>query len=103
MRNVLARYQSAYDRLDAHSAKVIWPSLNERALARAFEGLESQDVAFSDCRLNVIGSRAQASCSGTARYVQRVGSKRSQQEARQWTFKLSKESNAWKIDSVQAR
>lgn len=103
VRHVLSRYQSAYDRLDARSAKEIWPSLNERALARAFEGLQSQDVAFSACRLDVSGSRAQASCSGTARYVQRVGSKRSQQEARQWTFKLSKESNAWTIDSVQTR
>lgn len=103
VRAVLSRYQSAYERLDAAAAKDIWPSLNERALSRAFEGLESQEVAFNDCRLMVTGSRAQASCSGTARYVKRVGSKASQREPRQWTFKLSKDSNAWKIDAVQTR
>ena len=103
VRTVLSRYRSAYERLDAGAAKKIWPSLNERALARAFEGLESQDVEFSDCRLAVTGSRAQASCTGTARYVKRVGSKSSRPEPRQWTFKLKKESNTWQIDTVQTR
>ena len=103
VRSILSRYRSAYDRLDATAAKDIWPSVNERALARAFEGLESQEVEFSNCRLAVSGNNAQASCAGTASYVRKVGSKVSQREPRQWTFKLKKQSNAWQIDSVQTR
>ena len=103
MRRAVTRYQSAYERLDAGAAKEIWPSVDEAALARAFENLESQNLSLSDCRFEVTGLRAQASCLGTARYVRRVGSKAPQQNARQWTFKLSKRASTWKIDSVQIR
>ena len=60
VRSILSRYRSAYDRLDATAAKDIWPSVNERALARAFEGLESQEVEFSSCRLAVTGQHQDA-------------------------------------------
>ena len=103
VRSALARYQSAYERLDAGAAKDVWPSVNEAALARAFENLESQDLALSDCRLAVTGNRAQAWCKGTARYVRRVGSKAAQQDQRLWIFTLSKDASSWKIDSVQTR
>ena len=103
VRNLLSRFQSAYDRLDASAAKSIWPSVNERALARAFDGLESQDVSFADCRLSVSAMHAQAYCTGTARYVRRVGSKAIQQEARQWSFSLSKDENTWRIETVEMR
>lgn len=103
VRTLLTRYRSAYERLDASAAKQVWPSVNERALAKAFEGLESQDVEFSSCRLAVNGNSAQASCAGTASYVRRVGNKVNQREPRQWTFKLKKQSNAWQIDSVQTK
>jgi hypothetical protein len=103
VRTVLSRYRDGYERLDAHAVKQVWPSLNQSALARAFEGLESQDVVFSACRLNVAGNRAEASCSGLTTYVQRVGNKSPQSNSREWTFKLRKDSNAWAIASVETR
>ncbi len=101
--SALSLYQSAYQRLDASAAQRVWPSVNEAALARAFQNLESQDLSLSDCRFEVNGTQAQATCSGTARYVRRVGSKVAQQEQRQWLFRLSKDASTWKIDSVQTR
>jgi hypothetical protein len=103
IRGVLAHYQSAYERLDAGAAKAVWPSLDERALSRAFDGLVSQDVQFDACNVSLAGVRATASCTGEARYVRRVGNRNAQAERRQWTFFLAKNGAAWQIASVQVR
>jgi len=100
---VTVRAPAAYERLDAGAAKDVWPSVNEAALARAFENLESQDLSLNDCRLTVTGNEAQASCNGTARYVRRVGNRAVQQDQRQWIFTLSKDGGTWRIDSVRTR
>jgi hypothetical protein len=101
IRGVLNRYQAAYERLDAQAAKQIWPTVNERALARAFSGLESQSMTFDQCRISVATNNALASCRGSASYVGRVGSKSGQRQNREWTFRLRKAGEGWQIDSVQ--
>ena len=75
VRRALQQYKSAYDALDARSAQAVWPVVNERALARAFDGLESQNVTFDACDVHVTGDLARALCRGTTRYVAKVGSR----------------------------
>ena len=100
---VLSQYARAYGQLDAGAAREVWPSVNERALARAFAGLASQDVAFDDCQIDVIGTRANASCRGKASYVGKIGSGEQRTEARTWRFELRRDGEAWKIENAEAR
>ncbi len=100
---VLERFQLAYRELDAGAAKAIWPGVNQRALARAFDGLESQDLAFERCDLTVTGPDAKAACRGYATYVPRVGSKTPWIVSRQWTFQLKKGDAGWVITGAETR
>jgi hypothetical protein len=100
---VLNQYARAYARLDAEAARAVWPSVDERALARAFAALSSQDVAFDDCSIEVQGPKANASCRGTARYVGKVGNGQLRTEPRVWRFELHRDGEAWKIANAEAR
>src|SRR3954466_3635426 len=80
---VLNQYARAYGQLDPSAARAVWPTVDERALARAFASLESQDVSFDNCEVHVTGSLASASCRGTASYVGKVGSRQARTEPRQ--------------------
>ena len=102
IQNVIRRYESAYERLDAAAAKEIWPSLDERALANAFAGLSSQTLTLQPCRVDVTSSSAVALCSGYATYVGRVGNKAGQIQRRIWRFQLQKSGEIWQIGSVQS-
>ena len=103
MAAVLNQYARAYGQLDAGAAREVWPTVNERALARAFAGLASQDVAFDDCQIDVIGTKANASCRGKASYVGKIGSGEQRTEARTWRFELRRDGEAWKIENAEAR
>jgi len=101
---VLDQYARAYGQLDASAARAVWPSVDERALARAFAGLQSQNVSFDNCDVNVSGATAKASCRGHASYVGKIGSREPRIEQRQWTFELKRDGNdAWKIENAQAQ
>ena len=103
IRELLTRYRAAYEALDARSAKHIWPSVDERALARAFDGLNSQTVTFDACDLAVSGARASVSCRGSASYVTRIGNRSVHTAGRQWNFQMQKSADQWQIASVQTR
>jgi hypothetical protein len=98
----LQRYRAAYQDLDARSAQAVWPAVNQAALARAFNGLESQTLTFDDCDVRVSGEAAWATCRGSARYVPKVGSRDPRTESRTWTFTLKKAGEDWKIDTARA-
>ena len=100
---VLARYASAYERLDASAVKDIWPTVDERALARAFSDLDAQSIVFDACDLTIAGTRATASCRGTARYATSVGKRNNVMQTRQWTFLLERSPERWEIQQVQVR
>jgi hypothetical protein len=102
VRYLLERYRSAYEQLDARAARRVWPSLDERRLARAFSSLESQALAFEECRVDVGAARGVAECRGRATYVGRIGSRSPQTEDRSWTFVLQKTANRWAIQSVRS-
>ena len=99
---VLNQYARAYGRLDPGAARAVWPTVDERALARAFASLESQEVSFDNCDIDVKGATASASCRGTASYVGKVGSRQARTEARQWIFELKLHGDDWKIEKAQA-
>ena len=101
--NVLGRYRTAFNKLDAGAAVAVWPTVNEKTLARAFERLESHDLSFESCQIEVFAGLAEAACSGSARYVPKVGSRTPKDEARRWRFSLRKASGGWLIDRVDAR
>jgi hypothetical protein len=104
IQNALARYRRAFSSLDANAVRAVWPTVNERTLSRAFERLEQQQVAFDNCQIDLTDSeRAEANCSGTARYVPRVGSRTPRVDQRQWRFSLVKVRDQWLIGAVEAR
>ena len=98
----LQRYRTAYDGLDAQSAQAVYPAVNQAALARAFDGLESQTLTFDACDVQLRGDAARATCRGTARYVPKIGSREPRTEPRTWNFTLRKAGSDWKIDSARA-
>jgi hypothetical protein len=99
----LKRLQLAYARRDAALVKEVWPSVDERALARAFEGLRSQSVTFDRCETRVTAPTGEMQCHGVTTYVPRLGGQAPRSEARQWRFRMEKNGENWVIDSVTAR
>jgi hypothetical protein len=103
IQRTLGQYRSAYQLLDAQAARAVWPSVDVRALARAFDGLTSQELAFDTCLFEIAGEAATAQCRGSASYTPKIGGRAARLESRQWTFHLRKLDEGWKIQSVQAR
>jgi hypothetical protein len=102
VRATLAHYESAYSRLDAAAAGAVWPAVDRRALARAFEGLQSQTVSLGRCEVVMNGATARAECTGSARWTPRVGGG-PQSAPRQWRFDLRNERGGWVITSADVR
>ena len=102
VKQALQRYRTAYDGLDAQSAQAVYPAVNQAALARAFDGLESQTLTFDACDVQLRGEAATATCRGSARYVPKIGSREPRIEPRVWNFSLRKNGSDWKIDSARA-
>src|SRR5262245_28820680 len=103
IQTVLSRYRTAFRDLDAGAARAIWPGVDAKALGRAFESLERQDLIFNSCQIAVRDVRAVASCDGKARYVPRICNRDPHDERRSWEFKLRKVDDVWLIDTVSAR
>jgi hypothetical protein len=102
VRDVLRRYQTAYDRLDASLAHDVWPGVNQAALARAFGDLESQSITFNTCDVRLRADTAAAMCTGSARYTPKVGNREARVEPRVWNFTLRKRTNGWLIETARA-
>jgi len=100
--DALCRYRRAYNRLDARSAQAVYPAVNAPALARAFDGLESQSLQFDECEIDVRGGLANVTCRGSSRYVTKIGSRDPHVEPRTWDFTLRKDQGDWKIENARA-
>jgi hypothetical protein len=94
---VLHDYTRAFERLDVQAAKAIWPSVDDRALQRAFEQLDGQQLRFASCGVSVSGQDANARCRGEATYRPKVGSRVLRLTEREWTFNLSRDNDTWQI------
>ena len=102
VRRTLARYEAAYSDLDASAARAVWPTVDQRALARAFDGLASQRISLNDCDVVVTGATARATCSGAATWTAKVGGQQATQ-ARRWSFELKDAAGSWQIVRAEAR
>jgi len=102
IRNVLLRYETAYNRLDASAASSVWPGVDQAALDRAFKGLLSQRVSLGLCDITVVGDIGGASCAGKARWEPRIGGGL-QTADRYWTFNLRKTGDSWRIEQIRVR
>ena len=103
VQTVLERYARAYGQLDARAVRAVWPSVDERALARAFGDLASQSVSFDTCEIDVRGATATAACRGKAHYVTKIGSQNIRTESRTVRFALTRSGEDWKIDRAETR
>jgi hypothetical protein len=99
---VLERYRLAFSTLNS-GVSDFWPSVNSRALDRAFNELEQQSFEFDKCRVQLKGGQAEATCTGKATFVPKVGNKTPRTQSRQWSFQLVRAGSRWIIDSVQSR
>lgn len=102
VRTVLNSYAAAYSALDANAAQRVWPGVNRSALARAFDSLASQQVQLGDCRIDVSGASATATCAGTATWSPKIGGGR-HSEARRWSFELARSGSGWQIVSARVQ
>jgi hypothetical protein len=102
VRALLQKYQAAYERLDAGLVHAVWPGVNEAALARAFGGLESQALTFKTCDVQLRGTTANVVCTGTTRYVPKIGSREPRVETLAWNFTLRKKATDWEIETARA-
>lgn len=97
VRQVLRDYAQAFERLDVQAAKALWPTLDDRALQRAFQQLDGQQLRFAACGVAVSGRDANARCRGDATYRPKVGSRTLRLTSREWTFNLSRDNDRWQI------
>ena len=102
VRAVLGRYEAAYSRLDAAAAASVYPAVNQRALATAFEGLSAQAISLGRCDVRISGATARAECSGTARWTPKVGGG-TQGAPRHWRFDLRNNNGNWLITQAMTR
>jgi len=100
--NVLERYRLAFSTLNSGVAD-FWPGVNSRALDKAFNELDEQRFEFDQCRVQLKGGQADATCTGRATFVPKVGDKTPRTQSRQWSFRLVRAGNRWIIDTVQVR
>jgi hypothetical protein len=102
VRSALSRYEAAYSSLDAAAAGAVWPGVNRRELARAFDSLQSQRISLGDCDVKVKGATARAECVGSATWTPKVGGG-ARTQPRAWTFELAKDEGTWLIRTATVR
>lgn len=98
---ILREYTRAFERMDVQAAKAVWPSLDDRALQRAYQQLDGQQLQLASCGVSISGVDANARCRGNATYRPKVGSRVVHVTEREWTFNLSRGESGWQI--VNAR
>jgi hypothetical protein len=100
---VLGHYEQAYDRLDATGAAAVWPSVDARALSRAFARLQTQDLNFGNCTFSVSANDAAARCAGVLRYARRIGDTAPKIEQHVWTIEFARAGETWQIIKISAQ
>ena len=60
-------------------------------------------VAFDNCRIDVQGAQAEAVCAGRVSLVTRAGSQERNIQSRRWTFTLARQTDTWKIKTVDSQ
>jgi hypothetical protein len=102
VRAAIGRYEAAFEQMDVEAAAEVWPSVDRRALARAFDTLESQGLTLDTCDVEVDGTSGRAHCTGRIQFVRKFGSATPRVSPQQWLFKVRKLGEAWIIGEVTA-
>jgi len=102
VRQALRQYERAYEDLDVVAAARIWPSVDRRALSRAFGTIRSQGLSFENCEIQVSVNSATARCRGAIRFVPKVGSRIPITAQQEWLFRMQKRDTSWQIGEVIA-
>ena len=100
--SLIEQYRRAFSTLNS-GVSDFWPGVNARALDKAFNELESQNFDFDKCNVQLHGAQAEATCTGSATFVPKVGNKTPRTQSRQWSFRFVRTGNRWIIDTVQSR
>ena len=95
-------YTQAYGAMDVTAAAAVWPSVDRRALARAFATLKSQQLDLGNCEVTISDTSATARCRGTLEYVRKVGDPTPRTGRQEWVFKMRKLGDEWIIDGLNA-
>ncbi len=96
----LKGYQAAFSRLDVAAVREVWPGVDEKALAKAFDQLRREDLTFDSCEVTVTGTTAVAACGGTTEYVPKIGSKNPRVERHRWRIGLHRVAEQWVVNRV---
>jgi hypothetical protein len=103
VRRLLDEYTGAFERLDVGATKAVWPSVDGKALERAYAQLSAQRLTLQSCGITISGSTANARCRGSATYQPRIGNRPVEIASREWTFDLSKRDTDWRIVNTFVR
>jgi hypothetical protein len=98
----LERYQRAYRELDAPAAAALWPTVDARALKRAFSSVQEQDLVFRSCDIATSPEAATVHCVGDLTYVRRVGDTTRRAERHTWTIQLLRSGREWSVVGLSA-
>jgi len=100
VRRTLEAYRVAYEELDVRAAANVWPTVDRRALTRAFSTLESQAVTLGECEIHVAQATATARCQGKVRFVRTFGGRDPVNASTGWLFRMRKSGESWTIEDV---
>jgi hypothetical protein len=98
----LRGYTQAYEALDVKATAAVWPSVDRRALARAFSTLKSQQLELDDCKVTIADTNATTRCRGVVEYVRKIGGGEPRTGHQDLVFKMRKLGSDWYIDEVNA-
>jgi hypothetical protein len=103
VRQLLDAYTGAFERRDVRATKALYPTVDGKALARAYEQITSQRLTLESCGITISGSTANARCRGSATFQPRIGTRPVQIASREWTFDFSKQDTSWRIVNTYVR
>jgi hypothetical protein len=98
----LERYQRAYRELDVPAAAALWPTVDARALRRAFASVHEQDLVFRSCDIATTPEAATVHCVGDLTYVRRLGDTTRRAERHTWTIQLLRSGREWSVVGLSA-
>ena len=100
VRDVLQRYSSALESLDATAVKKIQPSIPTETLAKALKDMRELKVKIEDVRvLSLDGTTARVSCRVTQTVTPKVGMKQTTAVTR--VMRLKRAADGWVIDAFE--
>jgi len=100
VREVLERYSSALESLDAEAVKKVQPSINVEGLKKAFSEMKTLDVEIDTVKvLSSEAAMARVSCRVTQTLTPKTGSRKSTAVTR--VMRLRRLDSGWVIDTFE--